>query len=390
MLAALKLENKIEKGIFISGKTYCFINDQNQFICKAKGVKSNSLSYSDYNLLLNSTDVDTAIKTVSKIDWTHGDVSISNNLVKLKWDAHKKREKVYLDGKWVDTNPLVFNDSLNKFRSLIVYEPKSLIKYVTLYNPRSISYEDYNLLLKRINVAIGMRTVSKIAWDLGYVSIQEIIINIYADRCNKYEEIYPNEIWLDTKPLRIGKYNLSLIKYKPLNLFLDVYVKNNHINRNEILFLTGNSSSSLSPIENNKLLNLNSGGINYTSSLRCRRISNLLLYVIVGFSIIAYLFSKFNIEDDVLMDDSQYSINTNNKFSDGTEKNQTNLNKNLDFKESKPTVLETKEIEESNSLFETMRELEKKTSSDVIEQQKLEKETFCEVKEIEEFRGVKG
>ena len=47
ILGKLKLEHTIKKGIFIAGKTYCFIDDKDNFINKAKGIKSSSLSYQD-------------------------------------------------------------------------------------------------------------------------------------------------------------------------------------------------------------------------------------------------------------------------------------------------------------------------------------------------------
>ncbi len=47
-LGMLKLEHIITKGIFISGKTYCFVTkDGGKIVNKAKGVKSSSLTYED-------------------------------------------------------------------------------------------------------------------------------------------------------------------------------------------------------------------------------------------------------------------------------------------------------------------------------------------------------
>lgn len=67
-LGKLKLEHKIDKGIFINGKTYCFITDKGEYINKAKGVKSSSLQYSDYFKLLNNINVTTAVNSQSKAD----------------------------------------------------------------------------------------------------------------------------------------------------------------------------------------------------------------------------------------------------------------------------------------------------------------------------------
>lgn len=48
LLGGLKLEAVIKKGIFISGKTYCYIDSENNFVTKAKGVSNINLSYESY------------------------------------------------------------------------------------------------------------------------------------------------------------------------------------------------------------------------------------------------------------------------------------------------------------------------------------------------------
>jgi len=65
-LGKLKLEHMVNKGVFISGKTYCIIDNNGLYINRAKGVDSSSLSYNDYIKLLNNTDISTASKTQSK------------------------------------------------------------------------------------------------------------------------------------------------------------------------------------------------------------------------------------------------------------------------------------------------------------------------------------
>lgn len=68
-LGKLKLEHVVKKGIFISGKSCCLITKDNKLIKKGKGVKSNSLLYSDYDRLLNNIDISSVIKTSSITDW---------------------------------------------------------------------------------------------------------------------------------------------------------------------------------------------------------------------------------------------------------------------------------------------------------------------------------
>lgn len=70
-IGKLKLEHVIKKAIFISGKTYCFIN-KDQLINRAKGLKSSSLIYPDYVNLLNNIDVTRGSKTQSITNWEKG------------------------------------------------------------------------------------------------------------------------------------------------------------------------------------------------------------------------------------------------------------------------------------------------------------------------------
>lgn len=74
-LGKLKLEHIIKKGIFITNKTYCLINDKDEYINKAKDVKSDSLNITHYEKLLKGEKVE-AIKSQSKVNWNIGEVRI--------------------------------------------------------------------------------------------------------------------------------------------------------------------------------------------------------------------------------------------------------------------------------------------------------------------------
>lgn len=126
-LGKLKLEHNIDKGIFISGKTYWLSNNKGEVINKAKGIKSTSLSYFDYMNLLNDHNIDTAIKTESKTNWDLGHVTIGEKMVNINSDSYTKRLKVKVDGKWINTKPLFIN-TIDK--SIVVYKNNfSLITY---------------------------------------------------------------------------------------------------------------------------------------------------------------------------------------------------------------------------------------------------------------------
>lgn len=136
-IGKLKLEHVIDKGIFITGKVYCLWNNKGDFISRAKGVKSNSVSYFDYVKLVNDNNINTAVKSESIIDWNKGDVKITDKLVNINSSSFNKRSKIKTNGKWVDTKPLIINTI-----------DRSLIKYkknfnVIVYNKNTSRNVDY-------------------------------------------------------------------------------------------------------------------------------------------------------------------------------------------------------------------------------------------------------
>lgn len=58
--------NETDKAIFISGKTYCIRTKKGKFVNKAKGLISTSLTYNDYEALLNKQNVIAGKKSQTK------------------------------------------------------------------------------------------------------------------------------------------------------------------------------------------------------------------------------------------------------------------------------------------------------------------------------------
>lgn len=137
-LGKLKLEHKIKKGIFISGKLYSLITDNDEQIIKAKGVKSNSLTFIDFRSLLENKDINHAIKVQSKKDWGLGQVTIFDKEITIHSNNYTKRQKLYdVEGYWTDTKP----KQINKVdKSLVLYDPnlfniivyEPICKYISL------------------------------------------------------------------------------------------------------------------------------------------------------------------------------------------------------------------------------------------------------------------
>lgn len=76
-IGKLKLKYKIKKGYFINAKIYCLVLDngyvtkENKIkVIKAKGVKKNTLSESDFINMYNDKDIKTAILSASIPDYS--------------------------------------------------------------------------------------------------------------------------------------------------------------------------------------------------------------------------------------------------------------------------------------------------------------------------------
>lgn len=126
-LGLLKLEHALDEAIFISNKIYWMRDVNGKSRIKAKGINSSSLSYTDFINLLNNKNIETAVKTQSKIYWDLGYVAIENNKIKINSNSYSKRDKIFnSDNKWVNTKPIFVNKIV---KDLVLYEHKHLVVY---------------------------------------------------------------------------------------------------------------------------------------------------------------------------------------------------------------------------------------------------------------------
>ena len=110
-LGQFKLEGEIIDAYFITSKTYCLhlkINNKDKYVIKVKGGSSGSLNKSDFIKMYVGSSVE-ALKRNTITYKEEGYVLIGNKKIKLNFDSYVKREKVYSDGKWVDTLPLKYD-----------------------------------------------------------------------------------------------------------------------------------------------------------------------------------------------------------------------------------------------------------------------------------------
>jgi DNA polymerase type B, organellar and viral len=114
-IGLFKLEYEIKEAYFISNKTYCLILNNGETIIKTKGVINNSLTVEHFKSMFWDNKNVTATKFNTITDYKKASVLIEKKDVILNHDSYKKREKIYNnEGIWIDTKPLLLNNSKNK------------------------------------------------------------------------------------------------------------------------------------------------------------------------------------------------------------------------------------------------------------------------------------
>jgi len=109
-LGKMKLEHEIEEGIFIRKKLYALKTTNNQEVIKSSGVKSSSLNYDKFKLLLSGDSVKCEGLTF-QVQWKDLDINIVNRSINLQG----------LNSKIIDISD---HYDIN-FKSIIPYIPSS-------------------------------------------------------------------------------------------------------------------------------------------------------------------------------------------------------------------------------------------------------------------------
>lgn len=116
-IGKFKLEHTVTKAMFISSKAYVIVptiidgkeNNKNNEIVRFKGVVSKYITYKDMESLYNGNDVK-AIRHESDFNLTKGYTTILlEKKITLKHDMYNKRDKVFINGIWIDTNIKTIN-----------------------------------------------------------------------------------------------------------------------------------------------------------------------------------------------------------------------------------------------------------------------------------------
>lgn len=106
-LGKFKLEYTIKKGFFTADKTYYIESMEGKIVKRAKNVKSKYLEYQDYEKLYNDGVLTNAVKISSVKNIKLGSVIIKkDNNIKLDTTVYKKRDRIFENGKWIDSKPI--------------------------------------------------------------------------------------------------------------------------------------------------------------------------------------------------------------------------------------------------------------------------------------------
>ena len=109
-LGQFKLEHLIKKGYFITNKTYCILDNNDNVIIKVKGVNENTLTIDDFKKMYLGSNVGASrFESIRNYSEGYTNVKISRDIT-LSSTAYKKRDKIFNGNNiWIDTKPLTIN-----------------------------------------------------------------------------------------------------------------------------------------------------------------------------------------------------------------------------------------------------------------------------------------
>ena len=114
-LGQFKLENVIEKAVFLAPKVYALITESSDQVVKVKGITNEIVTELDFNTLENLLYKD-ASREFTKTKWFKnvigGEISIQDMAYTLKITSNK-RQIIYNEGVFSNTKPFYYNEISN-------------------------------------------------------------------------------------------------------------------------------------------------------------------------------------------------------------------------------------------------------------------------------------
>jgi DNA polymerase type B, organellar and viral len=204
-LGQFKLEYKIKEGYFISAKTYCLVLNDNSLVIKVKGLFNNWLNLDDFKNLYKGIDIK-GMKQDTITVYSEGSVVIDKKEISLNSDSYRKRIKLYENGKWYDTKPIIFNSS-------------------TILSDKS--HKSSNKLIDT-NFKRGLHTYTENYWTNLYNNLLYITFDIIKTLLILIAFVIFSIIWLSFSDYGIN--NIELLEQN--TNVIEVFKDNNHISAN--------------------------------------------------------------------------------------------------------------------------------------------------------------
>lgn len=117
ILGKMKLENILDKAIFLAPKMYYLITELGQHIYKVKGLSHDiELNFKDFENLLNKDSLLKKLQTKWRKNLSDGNISVLNEVYTLQVTSNK-RKLIYENGKLIGTVPYIINSKkeINNF-----------------------------------------------------------------------------------------------------------------------------------------------------------------------------------------------------------------------------------------------------------------------------------
>ncbi len=252
-MGKFKLEHEIVEGYFISNKTYSLKDKNGKIIFKNKGVFVNkendniitpfeddkdhkSLAYEDFQKLYLGENIKT-FRYESNKNISSGYVNIKvPSKVTLSTDSYTKRTKVFSEGLWVDTKPLILNNNDKQYHTLVESKNRDINNKYSFSIKRilDISHKFITLMLAIIVYILMKEDILNL---FDFSGIQGIEIN-YDTNLDKLFELQYMDDYME-EPIEVEIYKeysyfdkfINLFtenRYKPTNLYSDyVHIKDN-------------------------------------------------------------------------------------------------------------------------------------------------------------------
>lgn len=203
-LGQLKLENISDKGIFLSPKVYALHNesDPSKDILKAKGLKSNIITFKDYETLLNKSQVFRTTQEKWFRDITEGTIKLINMTTMVRINEGKRVIITDLEDNFIDTGNIIFRDGEIISPNIIKLGVPALIEQKLIEAPKTRLIEAPKTQLIEAPNTLLIEGPKSLLITAPHISNDSNDSNLEIDRNNNLLEVNNNLLEMSQKELK--------------------------------------------------------------------------------------------------------------------------------------------------------------------------------------------